>query len=155
MSAQLPRQVLPMIVIDEESRASAARLRGRTRLTKLVFLSQQLRPSLVNQLLGTKEAYHFEPYHYGPYSKDLIDDIDSLDAEGYLKTTLETLDSRGKVVQHAYELTPEGSRFLTSWPTDPETDRQLRSFLDRFIPMARSQLVTFVHEHFPAYLKVD
>ncbi len=50
---------------------------GRTRLMKLLYLANHEYD--IADLLGLSDKwYRFEPYHYGPFSKDVFDDVDFL-----------------------------------------------------------------------------
>ncbi len=48
---------------------------GKTQLQKLVYFLQKS---------GVPLGYEYEIYHYGPYSFELSDDMDSLDSLGVL-----------------------------------------------------------------------
>lgn len=49
---------------------------GRTRLMKLLFLFEKELLDLMPSLGAVSgEVYAFNPYHYGPFSKDVFDDI--------------------------------------------------------------------------------
>jgi len=52
-------------------------IRGRTRFMKLVYLLE--RELNASKRLGIPEGYAFEAYHYGPFSKQLYEDIDFLE----------------------------------------------------------------------------
>jgi len=52
-------------------------VKGRTRLQKIIFL--------LNNKEGIPLDYHFIPYYYGPYSRDLQLEIDFLEAAGFVE----------------------------------------------------------------------
>lgn len=49
---------------------------GRTRMMKLLYLLDK--EINVKKRLGLNSYYDFEAYHYGPFSKDVFDDIEFL-----------------------------------------------------------------------------
>ncbi len=58
---------------------------GRTRLMKLLYiLHRQLE---LEHRLGIEKPYSFEAYHYGPFSKDLYDDLEFLANVGLVIST--------------------------------------------------------------------
>ena len=68
-------------------------LRGRTRCQKLVYLLRKIQ--------GIEFDYNFMPYHYGPYSRDLQTDLDTLVGLDFIEEEIGlpynyTLSSAGK-----------------------------------------------------------
>lgn len=58
---------------------------GRTRLMKLLYLLQA--DYQIEQVLNLRNSYTFQTYHYGPFSKDVYDDIVFLENVGLIKTS--------------------------------------------------------------------
>ncbi len=58
-------------------------IRGRTRLMKLAFLLER-RHDFAKRA-GIRNYYRFEPYKFGPFSKELYDDISFLENLRYIK----------------------------------------------------------------------
>jgi len=56
-------------------------IEGRTRLQKLVFLMQKRLEEAGEDPLQSDD-YEFIPYDYGPFSKELYDDLDETIARG-------------------------------------------------------------------------
>lgn len=79
-------------------------IEGITRFQKLVFLAQK-----EIEGLGTRE-YSFKEYKYGPFSKELYDDLDRLVATGYIaRDTVETHNGNKKQV---YRITEKGEEYI-------------------------------------------
>ncbi len=72
---------------------------GRTRLEKLVYLLQSLS--------GVGFSYRFVPYHYGPYSRELIEDLGELNEFGLVE---EQVSPQEGVIRYDYGLTTEGEQ---------------------------------------------
>ncbi|MBK1665400.1 hypothetical protein CKO38_11495 [Rhodospirillum rubrum] len=68
-------------------RAAGGQIVGRTRLQKVAYLSQ---------LAGFPSSFHFEYYHYGPYSEELAAASRIEDAFGLLSETESTASWGGK-----------------------------------------------------------
>lgn len=80
-------------------------IEGRTRLQKMVFLVQkELETEGIS--LGTTESYDFWAYDYGPFSKELADEIDALISKEKLEETEESFDD-GKV-KYQYQFLEAG-----------------------------------------------
>lgn len=91
-------RLLPLAVI----RADDDAVEGITRLQKLVFRTQ-------NDIMNS-DQYEFEPHDYGPFSKELYNDVDNLVEEDYIKCEIkETSNGNRKKV---YSITDEGERIL-------------------------------------------
>ena len=74
-------------------------IEGRTRLEKLVYLLQNI--SRVDF------TYRFIPYHYGPYSRELVEDLDQLNEFGLIE---EVVSPQETVTRYDYVLTTEGEQ---------------------------------------------
>lgn len=78
------------------------RIRGRTRLQKIVFLLEEQ---------GINFGYEFKPYLYGPYSEDLKDNINMLTEFGLVEEESEEIEFDGVVFdRYGYSLSEEGRR---------------------------------------------
>lgn len=98
--------------------------------------------------LPPEARYHFEPYHYGPYSSALYRDLDELGRRGYLDTTV----VRGQSWNY-YSLSSEGARLYeevseTMNPKAVEYSRKIREFVGK---LSFRKLLTTVYEQYPAY----
>lgn len=71
---------------------------GRTRLEKLVYL--------LKHVFGIPFTYNFFPYLYGPYSRDLMEDLDQLNEFGLVEEDMYS-DESG-IIRYDYLLTKEG-----------------------------------------------
>jgi uncharacterized protein YwgA len=80
--------------------SSNGKIEGRTRLEKLVYL--------LKHRGGVAFTYKFVPYHYGPYSRELVEDLDQLKEFGLVDETMNT-DEYG-VIRYDYSLTSEGTQ---------------------------------------------
>ena len=104
------RTDLPLLLIDIASRSNASgKITGRTRLMKLAFLAQMETPGAVAELVGTAEPYHFSKYLYGPFSSELLSDLDSLSLQNFIVQRSIPLDQEGKVIRWEYSLTDRGA----------------------------------------------
>jgi len=82
--------------------AEDQQIQGRTKMQKLVFLAQQE----IDADSGTEVEFEFEPYKYGPFSKELIETLETFDEKGVINRRTEyTFDGTKKYI---YTLTPEG-----------------------------------------------
>ena len=90
---------------------------GRVNFQKVVYLLQR------NQKLFD---YNFTWWYHGPYSKDLISDIDTLVMSGLVK---ENIKQKNDKVTYRYRLTDKGGAILNEIL---ETDYQLNSLVRSF-----------------------
>ncbi|MBS3815630.1 MAG: helix-turn-helix transcriptional regulator [Hadesarchaea archaeon] len=97
------RKILPLTLIHANG---GEPVEGRTRLQKMIFLIQKQ----VEESAPLEEEYNYFPYDYGPFSKDLYDDIDELVEEGLVKENLKTEEEDKK--KYYYELTSKGREIL-------------------------------------------
>jgi uncharacterized protein YwgA len=141
------KRLLPLSLLYE---ADGHQVQGRTRIQKLVFLTQQrlndddLRP------------YRYIAYDYGPFSKDLLDSLEEYDEKGLIERRVErTWDESEKYI---YELTGEGKKNFKEnlrESEDCEEIEQIRSVsrevIGEFNKMSISKLLDYVYDEYPTY----
>ena len=103
-ATKFPRQMyLLMLLAADRGRP----IKGRVRLQKLVFL---IRKKIVDEkgLRLSDEHYRFIPYSYGPYSYEILDDVDFLKDLGLI----EVKTGRNPQVNEEYRITEKGKDFV-------------------------------------------
>lgn len=106
-----PKLVLLMLLSANNNEP----ISGKTRLVKLMYiLNKELKKIKPNLTL-----YNFYRYRYGPYSDDLIRDIEDLVKKGYISHRLdEKVFPQGIYVENVYSITEKGLKFLKEHETD-------------------------------------
>ena len=127
-------------------------IEGRTRLQKMVFLLQkELRQR--EHFLVTEPGYDFIPYDYGPFSRDLYDDLDAMIDQQFVDDTEEPLRS-GKV-KYIYEIEGDGQELVESeaesWEDVSEILQIAREIKQEYNDMLLSDLIEFVYSEYPDY----
>ena len=85
MSNKINRKdlILLLLYAPGSSGEEAEPIDGRTRLMKLLFLLQA--DQSIDKTLDPKRKYEFQPYHYGPFAKDVYDDLEFLENVGLVE----------------------------------------------------------------------
>ena len=142
------------------------RCNGITRLEKLLFLVEQ-ETALDEEI---DETFPFEPYHYGPYSKQVYDAVDMLESlqlldERRVQVTpgldlgeeVETLDefdlNEDEYVERQLFLTQDGrdvARVL-SRQLSPKGKDALTEIKDRYGGMSLRSLLRYVYSSYPDF----
>lgn len=104
-------RLLPLAIIEANDEA----VEGITRLQKLVFKAQE-------EVIDSKE-YEFEPHDYGPFSKELYNDVDNLVDDGYVDCEIEETPSGNR--KKTYSINRDGRKILERF-----ADRQLQRHLE-------------------------
>lgn len=136
------RELLPLLLLDS-GRGDA--IRGRTRMQKLVFLLQE-------ELEGDNPgSYRYEPYDYGPFSKDLYFDIDELVERDVIKEEKTEFDE-DKVV-YEYRLGLRAEEYLTRWSSDLKASLREKAseIKSDFNDLDLQKLLEYVYEEHPFY----
>ena len=82
-------------------------VRGKTKLQKLIFLMQED----LKEHLPDEEYYDFKPYHYGPFSREILDDAEFMVFQGLIKVREEHMEVNGEeLIMPIYELTEVGKK---------------------------------------------
>jgi len=122
-------------------------LRGRTRLQKLVFLSQQE--------LKSKVDYDFRKAPFGPLSYELYSVMEQLYGMNFVNEDTDVTDSGNEVI--IYELTKEGEEFLDFGLSKNLIAPSLRNAINRVFEqygdMPYVELLDKVHTDYPDYVE--
>lgn len=139
----IDRQLLPLALLQA---SNDHKIRGRTRLQKMVFLIQEEFDT--DQLPG---EYNYIPYDYGPFAKKLYEDLDHLEERGVVKEESETIED-DKVV-YFYTLGPNADEYLSNWSQDELEDvlELAETIKDRFNDIPLPDLLDYVYSEYPEY----
>lgn len=144
------RQVLPLTLM----RAAGGKIKGKTRITKLVFLAEH--EAIKQQNLDLSETIDFEfyPYDYGPFSKKLLEDLEYLEREGVIEIN-ESRTFRNKRVD--YELRPGAEAGLENVAENREDVEKLQQIsediYEEYGSLRIRQLLDYVYEEFENWTK--
>jgi hypothetical protein len=141
---QTQRERLPRLVLLDCVRERQRHCPGEpvliTSLMKYVFLLQKE---------GTtgQTFYHFVPYQYGPFAKELYQDLEALAAEGLIAVT-ESDEERTEIT-----LAPSKDATVQELTANLPENLQLdvTRVLEQYGPLSHNQLLASVYEKYPAY----
>jgi uncharacterized protein YwgA len=138
----MPSQRELLLMLFEESEQH--KIEGRTRLQKLVFLVQKLwdQPS--------SEVFNFKPYDYGPFSADILHELDRMEEDGLVEEQVTRLP-QGK--KYTYTLTDQGEQRSEeiSDASDGQVESVVQRVISQFDSMPISRLLEYVYNKFPSY----
>lgn len=142
------RKLLPLALMYADDQEP---VEGRTRLQKMVFLLQQELVECDRMAEGLE--YEFIPYDYGPFSKELYDDLDTMIDEDLVDDTEEPLSS-GEV-KYVYEIEDEGEEVVDSQYADEEEGAEIlalaQEIKERYNDVLLSDLIEQVYSEYPHY----
>jgi len=122
---------------------------GRTRLQKMVFVIQQ--ELMDRQGLSENELYEYFAYDYGPFSKELAEDIDRfLDQDLMSERRVEYEDKE----KYLYEIEPRGKEAYGEDIEEEVSDELLnliRDVKDAFNNARLPDVIDYVYENYPEY----
>lgn len=162
--------ILVLLAADTSDRNQRFRVDGVTRLEKLLFLLQEEEP-FKRFAAEVEKPFTFEPYHYGPYSKQVYDAVDFLKSMQLLRERrvdvstgldlseesavfgLEDISEEDLNVERQFTLTDDGkavAKLLSTRISDPGKEL-LTELKDRFGRMPLRQLLRYVYSNHPDY----
>ena len=144
------RKMLPMALLDA---CEGDEIEGRTRLQKLVFLMEQELEEDPEASLDSSD-YNFIPYDYGPFSKKLYDDLDSLEDSQLIEVEEEDMED-GKV-KYNYRLTDQGRKWVKDQQADSSAESAqslAKTLAEKYDEMVLSDLIDEVYAEYPEYAK--
>ena len=112
----------------------AGEIEGRTRFQKMVFLGQKE--------LGLPKLFAFKKYHYGPYSQDLADTIQSLVLQGDIA---ENISIDGDVIEYRYKLRDKD---MTGLENEFQISVDAIETLKRLRTVPLNLILTYVYENY-------
>lgn len=119
---------------------------GKTRLQKLVFLSQEE--------FKAKFDYEFKPATFGPLSYRLLDSVEELKKLGFLKEIQDSTGFGNKV--YRYEITTEGQKVLQMAVESNLIPENIllanQNVMKEYGDMPHVDLLDYVHDKYPDYL---
>ncbi len=118
-----------------------SKIHGRTYLQKLIFIIQ-------NELKISK--FNYDAYFYGPYSKELNDEMAELVKSGLLKETIQTM--KDGTEYYSYSLTPQGEKYYMEQiekNIDAKLKEKIEEICNRFRSFTPTQLLKFVYQLYP------
>lgn len=130
-------RLLPLAVINANDEA----VEGITRLQKLVFKAQ-------HEVLDSEE-YEFEAHDYGPFSKELYNDVDNLVEDGYIRCEFEETPNGN--IKKTYAIEEEGKRILNRF-RDRDLERKLDGLVElkeRDNPKPILELLSEIYSEYP------
>lgn len=140
------RHLLPLVLLGVEDEEP---VEGRTRLQKLMFLIQKRLEEQGEQLSW---GYQFRPYDYGPFAKELYDDLDRLRRRDFVAEREQRLDD--DVIQYDYVLTPKGEKCIRERLGEPHLEglaETAEAVKDDFNDIPLQQLIDYVYSEYPEY----
>ena len=154
-------------------------IKGSVRLTKMMFLfNEQIAPALKSKGLDSEKLPDFIPYNYGPFSKDLYEQVDFFTGIGFMQVRdlNETEEMSGvdnivekEFVDECYEdedetkaensyreycITDIGSSFVENELLEKVTFPQLnllQQYKKKITEMTLKQLLHYVYTRYPQY----
>ncbi len=136
------QNLIPLKLI---SLAGDKTLRGKVRLQKLVFLSQERIEG------GT--MFQFGPAPLGPLSDDLNGAINQLVGIGLIEEIVESTSSGNDV--YCYHITKEGTLYLEAGKNagsiPSSVDSVIESVYEEYGEMQYVELLDYIHDEYPEY----
>ncbi len=133
--------LIPLNLIDE----FGGSLRGKTRLQKLIFLSQK-------EFDGDFD-FNFEKAPLGPLSYDLLYTVDELNDLGLIEREQDKTDFGFRVFK--YKITSEGKKFLDFGKDksliSKKTIQANKNTVEEYGNKNHIQLLDYVHKEYPKF----
>lgn len=123
-------------------------IEGKTRLQKELFLSQKKM-----ETHSISRPYSFRPYHYGPYCKDIYNDIEWLKEKGIIEES-SAHSPFGEIVR-SFRLTNLGIQETQKMIDKRNLNEQyniVKEVKRKFNSMSVVKLVEFTHREYADYV---
>lgn len=142
---KLTRKEYLLLVLGILTKMGKQVFESRTRLMKMLYLLSREKKELVQEI--TRDNYEFEWYLFGPFSKDVLFDLEELEEEGYIDILPEDM---GTYIQYNYALTHKGLKYLKelSERIPKKILNNLRDYLNKFRHMTAAEIKQYVYKRY-------
>lgn len=144
----MDRKLLPLALMYADD---GEPIEGRTRLQKLVFLMQK-RIEEDKDDSPISDCYNFIAYDYGPFSKDLYDDLDDAIEKNFVRSETEPISEDKE--KYIYEIENSGKDWIENHLSEDETKPILQladNVKNEYGDVYLSNLINEVYSRYPEY----
>jgi type I restriction enzyme S subunit len=143
LQERLPRFLLLALLAEKAKRAGRSSATVLvTALMKYVFLLQMEGNAVQRRI------YHFIPYHYGPFAKDLYSDLEKLQEDGLVQMDQDAVEDKIKIT---LTKTERIAVVLAAIPEDLKQD--VKNIIESYGDLDHNALLGVVYEKYPAFTK--
>jgi len=142
------KKIIPLALAAMDEKTP---IEGRTRLQKMVFMLQQELKESSN--ISEDQLYEFFAYDYGPFSKELAEEIDDLIEKGLIVEHPDEFDD-GEKVKYLYEIKSQGVRAIQNHRGDEHASDVIeaaREMKQRFNETPLPDVIDEVYSEYPEY----
>lgn len=140
---RLPRLLVLALLVEKAKRTSRATAEVLvTALMKYAFLLQ------IEGNGGRRRIYHFVPYHYGPFAKELYTDLEALEQEGLVRVESDEEEDKTRITLVEPSKAQEA---LAALPDDLKEDAA--TIIETYGELDHNALLNTVYEKYPAYAR--
>lgn len=139
---RLPRLLALALIAEKAKRARRSAEVLVTALMKYLFLVQMEGSST------RRRFYHFVPYHYGPFAKELYSDLEKLQDEGLVRVESDPEEEKTKIALADPARIDEE---LGALPDDLKQD--VATIIETYGELDHNALLKTVYEKYPAYAR--
>lgn len=139
---RLPRLLILALIAEKAKRARRSAEVLVTALMKYVFLFQ------MEGSASHRRLYHFVPYHYGPFAKELYADLEKLQEEGLVRVESDPEEEKTKITLADPARIDEE---LAALPDDLKQD--VATIIETYGDLDHTALLNTVYEKYPAYAR--
>jgi len=97
---------------------------------------------------GRRRYYQFVPYYYGPFAKEIYDDLERLKADGLVSVDNDTGEDKTRITLADPS---QAEAALAELPDDIKED--VAAILDAYGDLDHNALLKTVYEKYPTYAK--
>ena len=120
---------------------------SRTKLMKIVYLVRKEKGRIVERIVGVPEPYTFEWYLFGPFSKEVLDDLELLEEESFINIIPV---EKELYIQYNFKLTDKGKKKLEIFLSklNREDVKELKDYVKKFKNMNLRQIKQYVYRKY-------
>ena len=144
LQEHLPRLLLLSLIHQWNNRY------GNKSRQNALLITALMKYAFLFQMEGNQRRrfHHFTPYHYGPFTKEIYDDLDRLQSEGLVSVEKDADEDKTRISL----IDPDHAQIaLVDLPEDIKED--VTTIIESYGDSNHNDLLRVVYEKYPAYAK--
>jgi type I restriction enzyme S subunit len=140
---RLPRLLVLALVAEKVKRAGRA--------SSAVLVTALMKYAFLLQMEGNgvrRRLYHFVPYHYGPFAKEVYTDLKKLQEEGFVRLEIDAEEEKTRITILDAAKAKEA---LAALPDDLKED--VGTVMENYGDLDHNALLKAVYEKYPGYAR--
>lgn len=145
--------LLLLFWVEGKAGRMSGKIEGLLKLMKLAFLLDKE----ANIKESLEDYYTFEALNFGPFSNELMHDLETLKEEGLIEEEVRNVNTEIniKMIRSDYKLTRKGNEYVRKFieKIDPAIIEKITAIKGKYNIMGTEKLLTYIYWGYPEFAR--